>query len=793
MQSDVDAKPGSGVYPAISADFEDIDGGDVSNHSVTSSATVKGETIETLGQKRDTDLSREHAPFDGCSERGAMAVAAVEACAEGVNQVEESGRLAGATVLAAAEVADETASITVVVEEGEEGKGVEKTVEETTPASRSNEESKPSCTHASFHGRADLGAVASTSTRAVAVAEGGGMAGEAATSAALAAASVVEKRPAVVEEVMVATESRAATTPAVAEAAATAAPERQAAVMAEETAAVTVATHGEEAKAKENPETEAKVVAGEAEALAAEARATAAETRAVATAAAAVAATTAAAEAAAARTEAVVAAATAAAAVEAAGAELTSKQKALTAALIGVSEARTVAVQTRASVAERRAAAAGVTVATAEAREAAAEVNTTAEREVAAGAAEVEVVTREAFEEVAAATAKAERKAELQYRSCSILAQMAHRQCNRNKLVAFMRFRSAVSAVAVEGPAVAVAEAAAAKHRTVTEQIDDDLAVVETVAAANAEKVASKAVAEAVAAPVSAAAAGSIKEAEEKAGAAAAATATEAASTAAAAAATTAAVLAAASRRVEDAERAMKEAKVEAAKAQQMTEQNAAIADKDREIEGNQQILRMRSRMAWRSCHEELLVATKSRQELRIARVKTKIAWRSCLKFILLVALLLLGNMVWLSCHAGVFLAAKARQQLRCRGLGGAVCSQGPAKEGGVAGQGVCGGERRKEEKEEDDKREKEKEKKDEEEQEEERERGAAARDGTVVREVRTGGAYCLPYCMFRTGGRRGRGDIATVKSGYLSSNACVRKLSACKRNELPPCDRPVD
>eukprot|EP00904_Undaria_pinnatifida_P000602 jgi/Undpi1/10542/HiC_scaffold_29.g12992.m1 len=349
--SNVDAKPGSGVDPGISANFENIDGGDVvSNHPVTSSATIKGETVETLGQKRDTDLSREHAPFDGCSERGAVAVAAVEACAEGVNQVEESGRLAGAAVLAAAEVADETASITVVVEEGEEEKGVEKTVEETTPASGSDEESKPSWTHASFLVRADLGAVAST--------------------------------------------------------------------------------------------------------------------------------------------------------------------------------------------------------------------------------------------------------------------------------------------------------------------------------------------------------------------------------------------------RVENAERAMKEAKVEAAKAQQMTEQNAAITDENREIEGNQQILRVRSRMAWRSCHEELLVATKARQELQIARVNTKIAWRSCLKFILLAALLLLGNMVWLSCHAGVFLAAKARQQLRCRGLGGAVSSQGPAKEGSVAGQGVCGGERRKEEKEGDDKREeKEKEKKDEEEQEEERERGAAARDGTVVRE----------------------------------------------------------
>eukprot|EP00904_Undaria_pinnatifida_P000604 jgi/Undpi1/10544/HiC_scaffold_29.g12994.m1 len=333
VTSDVDAKPGSGVYPGISADFEDIDGGDVvSNHPVTSSATVKGETIETSWQKRDTDLSREHAPFDGCSERGAMAVAAVEACAEGVNQVEESGILAGATVLAAAEVADETASITVVVEEGEEGKGVEKTVEETTPASRSNEESKPSW----------------------------------------------------------------------------------------------------------------------------------------------------------------------------------------------VSEARTVAVQTRASVAERRAAAAGVTVATAEAREAAAEVNTTAEREVAAGATE-------------------------------------------------------------------------------------------------------------------------------------------------------------------------------------MTEQNAAIADKDREIEGNQQILRMRSRMAWRSCHEELLVATKSRQ---------------------------------------------------------AVSSRSPAKEGGVAGQGVCGGERRKEEKEEDDKREEEKEKKDEEEQEEERERGAAARDDTVVREespINAPGVYASTNVAAATARAAGR------------------------------------
>ena len=73
---------------------------------------------------------------------------------------------------------------------------------------------------------------------------------------------------------------------------------------------------------------------------------------------------------------------------------------------------------------------------------------------------------REAFEEVAAATTKAERKAELQYRSCSILARMAHRQCNRTKLVAFMRFRSAVSPVAVEGPAVAVAEVAAAAIAT---------------------------------------------------------------------------------------------------------------------------------------------------------------------------------------------------------------------------------------------------------------------------------------------------------------------------------------
>eukprot|EP00904_Undaria_pinnatifida_P000596 jgi/Undpi1/10537/HiC_scaffold_29.g12987.m1 len=182
----------------------------------------------------------------------------------------------------------------------------------------------------------------------------------------------------------------------------------------------------------------------------------------------------------------------------------------------------------------------------------------------------------------------------------------------------------------------------------------------------------------------------------------------------------------------------------------------AAIDARSREDEGNSQIVWMRTRMAWRRCHEEIPLAAvrMSRRGmwhscleelvLAAARMSGRLARRSCLEELVLAAARMSERLAWRACLEELVAAAKARQGLRCGGRSEVVSAQGPARQGCMAGRGVGEKKEKEDESREEDEKEQEEAEEDgedeeeeevEEEQEAEGNGGAAGRDSRVVSE----------------------------------------------------------
>eukprot|EP00904_Undaria_pinnatifida_P000603 jgi/Undpi1/10543/HiC_scaffold_29.g12993.m1 len=175
----------------------------------------------------------------------------------------------------------------------------------------------------------------------------------------------------------------------------------------------------------------------------------------------------------------------------------------------------------------------------------------------------------------------------------------------------------------------------------------------------------------------------------------------------------------------------------------------AAIDARSREDEGNSQIVWMRTRMAWRRCHEEIPLAAVRMSGrgmwhpcleelvLAAARMSGRLARRSCLEELVVAAARMSERPAWRACLEELVLAAKARQ--------GDSLGRGAWRVGG-------GGEKEKEdEKKEEEEKEQNEDSEDEEKEEEEEERkaeqeteeqeaegngGAAVRDSRVVSET---------------------------------------------------------
>eukprot|EP00904_Undaria_pinnatifida_P000597 jgi/Undpi1/10538/HiC_scaffold_29.g12988.m1 len=182
----------------------------------------------------------------------------------------------------------------------------------------------------------------------------------------------------------------------------------------------------------------------------------------------------------------------------------------------------------------------------------------------------------------------------------------------------------------------------------------------------------------------------------------------------------------------------------------------AAIDARSREDEGNSQIVWMRTRMAWRRCHEEIPLAAvrMSRRGmwhscleelvLAAARMSGRLARRSCLEELVLAAARMSERLAWRACLEELVAAAKARQGLRCGGRSEVVSAQGPARQGCMAGRGMGEKKEKEDESREEDEKEQEEAEEDGEDEEEEEVKeeqeaegngGAAGRDSRVVSE----------------------------------------------------------
>ena len=587
----------------------------------------------------------------------------------------------------------------------------------------------------------------------------------------------------------IAAEARAAVASAAAETAATAVTgatsAREAAMAASAAAIEAMGAAGVAAASKEEAATAARVLAAEARANAAEARTSLAERRAAV------------AEARASRAEARAAAA----------------------------ETRAAAAEVKATVVEEVSAAGTAAVAVAAAATAAAEAEAVMRVALKETAAAAEVTRKTEKRSLACRML-----ARMAHRRCNREKfEVFARFRNAIAAEAAERFATAATRVSSREVAVTIAdEAAASNQRPATgaraeaaedvvevqkvlatarvigrQTVDQASAAAETVNAASTEEITSAAVAGAVAAAVSAAVSDAVAEAEEKAEAAKAEAVADAVATA------TAAATAAAARRVHDAELAKREAQQAVVKAEETTaelarrhmivvdetkasmrayhrlklEKQEAVAKKkaavvaaidarSREDEGNSQIVWMRTRMAWRRCHEEIPLAAvrMSRRGmwhscleelvLAAARMSGRLARRSCLEELVLAAARMSERLAWRACLEELVAAAKARQGLRCGGRSEVVSAQGPARQGCMAGRGM--GEKKEKEdesREEDEKEQEEAEEDGEDEEEEEVEEegkseqeteeqeaegngGAAVRDSRVVSEVRAVGYF---------------------------------------------------
>eukprot|EP00904_Undaria_pinnatifida_P000601 jgi/Undpi1/10541/HiC_scaffold_29.g12991.m1 len=289
-----------------------------------------------------------------------------------------------------------------------------------------------------------------------------------------------------------------------------------------------------------------------------------------------------------------------------------------------------------------------------------------ADKGVAVAAVVERRVMRAALKETAAA-AEVTRKTEKRSLACRMLARMAHRRCNRKKFEVFARFRHAIAAAAAERFATAAArvssrevavtiadEAAASNQRPATgaraEAAEDVVEVQKVLAAAKAEETTAELARRHM-----------IVVNETK-----------------------------ASMRAYHRLKLEKQEAVAKKKAAVV----AAIDARSREDDGNSQIVWMRTRMAWRRCHEEIPLAAvrmsgrgmwhSCLEELVLAaaRMTGRLARRSCLEELVLAAARMSERRAWRACLEELVAAAKARQGLRCGGRSEVVSAQGPARQG---------------------------------------------------------------------------------------------------------------